>query len=68
VDDVEMIVDKDDDAQPSWEGQVEAELTWLRDEIARLNRELIKQGGRVNVLMRERDAALAKRQTHERRR
>jgi hypothetical protein len=54
--------DQTDPVPPSWEDQVEAELTWLRREVGRLNRELIKLGGRCNVLMKERDAALAKRE------
>jgi hypothetical protein len=41
--------------QDDWEASVEAELAVLRGEIERLNHELVKQGGRVNVLMRERD-------------
>jgi hypothetical protein len=45
------------DAAPSWEDRVEHELVALRREVEWLKHELIKQGGRVNVLFKERDAA-----------
>jgi hypothetical protein len=50
--------------QPSWESAVEAELHRLAAEVERLSREVLKPGGRVNVLMKERED----RQRHAQRR
>jgi hypothetical protein len=54
--------------EPSWERSVEAELTWLRAEVERMSHELLKLGGRVNVLMQERAEAKGRGQAHAHRR
>jgi hypothetical protein len=39
----------------SWEASIEVELIQLRREVERLSAEVLKLGGKVNVLMKERD-------------
>ena len=42
-------------ASPSWEDAVEAELHRLAAEVERTSHELLKLGGRMNVIMKERE-------------
>jgi hypothetical protein len=41
--------------EPGWEESVETELESLLREVNALKKEMVKLGGRVNVLMKERD-------------